>query len=81
MLEETHVEKATQAEFGTPEPAMDGPTAVRQVVRRPAPAHFHHCYPVSLLHQSMGRNTAAKARSDDDKVEIESWLRASIRAS
>ena len=71
MPEEPHVEKAAQAELGTPEPAMDGPTGVRQVVRRPAPAHFHDRYPVALLRQSMGRNTAAKARSDDDKVKIE----------
>jgi len=71
MPEEPHVEEAAQAEFGTPEPAMDGPTGVRQLVGRPAPAHLNDSNSVALLHQPMGRNTAAKTGPDDDEVEIE----------
>ena len=71
MPEEPHVEKSAQAELRTPEIAMDGPTGARQGVRRPAPAHFHDRNPIALLHQSMRGNTAAEARTDDDKIEIE----------
>ena len=71
MPEEPHVEEAAQAEFGTPDPAMNGPTGARQVVRCPAPTHLHDGDFVALLRQPKGRNTAAKAGSDDDEVEIE----------
>src|ERR1019366_2017096 len=69
--EEPHVEEAAQAEVGTPEPAMDGPTGAWQIVRRPAPAHLHDRNTIALLHESMGGNTATEARTDDDKVKIE----------
>lgn len=71
VSEEPHVEKATQPELGTPEPTMDGPVGALQIIECPAPAHFHDTYFVALLWKPMGGNTAAKSRSDDDKVEIE----------
>ena len=71
MPEEPHVKEAAQAEFRTPKPAMDGPTGAWQIVRRPAPAHFHDRNTIALLHESMGGNTAPEARTDDDKVKIE----------
>jgi len=76
MPEEPHVEEAAQPEFGTPEPAMDGPTGVRQIVGRPAPPHFHDGNAVALLHQSVGRHAAAETGADHDVVEIESILLA-----
>jgi len=54
MPEEPHVEKAAQAEPGTPQPAMDEPAGGRQIVRRPAPAHLHDGDFVALLRQAMG---------------------------
>jgi hypothetical protein len=71
VLEKPNIEEAPQAQAGTPKPAMNRPTGARQIVRRPAPAHLHDPDFVPLLHQSKGRNTAAEARTDDDKVEIE----------
>src|SRR5208282_4693062 len=50
---------------------MEGPTGVWEIVGRPATAHFHYRNFVTLLHQSMGGNTATKAGTDDDEVEIE----------
>jgi hypothetical protein len=35
--EELDVEEAAQTQVGAPNPALDGPTAVGQIVRRPAP--------------------------------------------
>jgi hypothetical protein len=57
---ERHVEKTAQTEFGPPEVTMDRPTGTRQVIRGPAPAHFHDRNTIALLHKSMGRNTAAE---------------------
>jgi len=74
MPEEPHVEEAAQADFGTPEPAMDRPTGVRQIVGRPAPAHLHDGNSVALLRQSMGGNTAAKTGANYNEIEIESCL-------
>src|SRR5579863_1357990 len=71
MPEELNVEEASQSEIRTPEPTMDRPTGMRQVVRCPAPAHFHDRNFVALFHQAMGRNTATESRTDDDEVEIE----------
>jgi len=51
--EQPHVEEASQAELGAPEPAMDGPTGVGQIGRRPAPAHLHDGNFVALLDQTM----------------------------
>src|ERR1019366_2027131 len=51
--EEPHVEEATQAEFGTPEPAMDRPTGARQRLGSPAPAHFHDTNFVTFFRQAM----------------------------
>src|SRR5208337_3575464 len=69
--EKPHVEEAAEAEAGTPEITMDRPTGARQVVRRPAPAHFHDRNTIALLHKSMSGNTAAEARTDDNKIEVE----------
>lgn len=74
MPEEPHVEEAAQSEFGTPEPAMDGPTGVRQIVGRPAPPHLHDGDTIALLHQPVGGHAAAKPGADHDEVEIESIL-------
>src|ERR1019366_701362 len=68
--EEPHVKEAAQAKVGTPKPAMDGPTGAWQIVRRPAPAHFHDRDSISFLHQPERRNTTTEARTDDDEVEI-----------
>ena len=81
--EEPHVEKAAQAKLRTPEIATNRPTGARQVVRRPAPAHFHDGNPIALLHESMRGNAAAETRTDDDKIEIELvvtiWHKGSLR--
>lgn len=75
MPEEPHVEEAAQTECGAPEPAMDGPTAVRQILGRPAPPHLHDGNTIALLHQPVGGHTAAEPGADYDEVEIESILR------
>src|SRR5208282_3372023 len=71
VSEELNVEEAAQAEVGPPNPAMDGPTGVWQIVRRPAPAHLHDRDPIPLFRQPKGRNTATEARTDNDEVKIE----------
>jgi len=70
MAEKPHVEEAAQTECGTPEPAMDGPTGVRQIVRRPAPAHLHHGHTVALLRQPVRRHAAAETGANYYEVEI-----------
>src|ERR1019366_2320653 len=76
VLEEPHVEEAAQAKLGAPQPATDVPTGTRQMARRPAQAHLEDCDFVSLLRQPKGRDTAAKAGADDDKVKIELMVAA-----
>src|ERR1017187_8802714 len=71
MTEEPHIEEATKAQFGAPEPTADRPTGPWQRVRRPSPAHFHYRNPVAFLHQAMGRNAAPEAGTDHDEIEIE----------
>jgi len=70
VLEEPHIEKATQAKFGAPEPAMDRPTGARQRVGSPAPAHFHDTNFVAFFHQAMSRHAATEAGTDHDEIEI-----------
>ena len=81
MSEEPHVEEAAQAQLGTPEPAMDGPTGVRKVVRGPTATHLHDGNAIAFLHQAMGRNTPAEAGSDDDEVKIELVVAGRHRAA
>src|SRR5208283_5098966 len=69
--EEPHIEKAAQAEFGAPKPAMDRPIGMWQIIRRPATAHLHDRDFIAFFRQSMGRNTAAESRSDNNEVKVE----------
>ncbi len=71
MLEEPHIEEAAKAQIRAPDPAMDRPTGSRQVIRSPAPSHFHDGDSVAFFRQTMSGNTTSKTRSDDDKIKIE----------
>jgi hypothetical protein len=71
MPEQPHIEEAAQAHLQVPEPTVNGPAGARQLTRLPAPAHFYNRGAIALLRQPERRNAAAKAGSDNDKVEIE----------
>src|SRR5271167_4676519 len=70
VSEEAHVEEPAKRQVRAPEPAMDGPTGTRQVLRCPAAAHLHDRDLVALLNQSMRGDAAAEAGADDNEVEI-----------
>jgi len=71
VAEEPHVEETAEAKSGTPEPAMNGPTAEGQIVRRPAAAHLHDRNLVAFFRKPESGDAAPESRSDHDKVEIE----------
>jgi hypothetical protein len=71
MTKETHVEEAAQGEFGTPDPAMYGPTRARQALRSPATAHLDDPNPVAFFSEAQGRDTTAEARANYDEIKIQ----------
>jgi hypothetical protein len=73
--EKPHIEETAQTQVRTPNPAGDGPAGARQIVRRPAPAHFHDRDFVSFFHQPEGRNAAAETGTDNNEIEIELAVR------
>jgi hypothetical protein len=70
MAEQAHVEEAAQAEFRTPEPAMNGPARERQRLGRPSTPHLDDGNPIAFFRQTKRGNTPPKAGSNHDEIEL-----------
>ncbi len=70
MTEEGHLEHPPEAESGHPEPALQVPVGVGEIIRVQVGALLQHQHLVALFDQSQGADAPPEARSNDQVIPL-----------